>query len=214
MWTELRSILYVSIASRAEGASRFLLSSPHLPISQQMCLDFGMCYNSLEFPSSHLRHPEHLTLIATNIPLAVRLQIWPQPSPGAVSSAACPISEKIGSAKRQASIVQEWGGIYHEDQRVDMFAVRLLSLAHSLFSLSLLCSVSLSHPCSNKRTIQLHKRNSSFTLWFSNIMRRGLSFKSRYCKKFSLLHIVQTVSGAPQPPIQWVTGALLPAVKR
>jgi hypothetical protein len=33
-------------------------------------------------------------------------------------------------------------------------------------------------------------------------------------KAFSLLHSVQTDSGAHQPPIQWIKGAVTPGVKR
>jgi hypothetical protein len=36
----------------------------------------------------------------------------------------------------------------------------------------------------------------------------GREFESQSGEKFSLLHIVQTGSGVPQPPIKWIPGAL------
>jgi hypothetical protein len=37
---------------------------------------------------------------------------------------------------------------------------------------------------------------------------------SEFDKKFSFLHVVQTGSGAHQPHIQWIPGALSPVIKR
>jgi hypothetical protein len=46
---------------------------------------------------------------------------------------------------------------------------------------------------------------------------KGSDVESQWGKEFSLLHVVQTGSGAHQssyPPIQWVPGAISPVVKR
>jgi hypothetical protein len=39
-------------------------------------------------------------------------------------------------------------------------------------------------------------------------------FKSQWGQEFSLLHVIQSGSGATQPSIKWVPGALSPGVKR
>jgi hypothetical protein len=43
---------------------------------------------------------------------------------------------------------------------------------------------------------------------------RGSEFESRQGKKYSLLHVVQTGSGAHPAPLQWVPVVISPGVKR
>jgi hypothetical protein len=45
-------------------------------------------------------------------------------------------------------------------------------------------------------------------------MTKRLQFGPRYNQEFSLLHVVQTVSGPIQPPIQWAPVALFSGLKR